>query len=118
MLTCGLLHHLLMESKGPRALLMAIIFIVVVPLMLAAILMSASDRLQPIAMWIAGISPLSLPVYTALNHLSITELPLLVERALPKVWAFWQGVHLLVIVYLLHALHQTRSRIAARAQGM
>jgi hypothetical protein len=115
--TCCLLHHLLMESKGPRALVMAVIFIGVVPLMLAAILMSASDRLQPIAMWVAGLSPLSLPVYTAMRHLSITDLPMLPERALPGVWAFWQGVHLMIILWLLWVLLQTRRRISAQTRG-
>jgi hypothetical protein len=112
--TCALLHHLLMESRGPRAVLLALIFIVVVPLMLAAILMSASNRMQPLAMWIAGISPLSLPVFTVMRHLTIADMPMLVERAVPAVWVFWQGAHLLVILRLLFQLRQTRARIAAR----
>lgn len=109
--TCGLLYHLMLEAKGMRTLFMCIIFIVVVPLMLSAILLGTSDRMQPLALWIAGISPLCLPFFTAANHLSITDLPLLTERTIPSVWAFWQGVHALLILLLLHSLYKKRTRL-------
>jgi hypothetical protein len=111
--TCGLLHHLVLEAKGARVLFLAIIFIAVVPLMLAAIMMSNSDRLQPLAVCIGGISPLSLPALTALRHLSIGEMPWMIERALPAFWAFWQSVHLLVVLLLTRSLYQTRKRVKA-----
>jgi hypothetical protein len=111
--TCGLLHHLILELKGTRTLFMCIIFIVVVPLMLSAILFGTSDRLQPLAVWVGGISPLGLPFLTAANHLSITELPLLIDRTVPSVWTFWQGVYIIVIMRLTYSLYQKRSRLKA-----
>jgi hypothetical protein len=112
-ITCGMLHHLVLEAKGPRVLFLAVIFIAIVPLMLAAIMMGTSDRLQPLAIWIGGISPLSLPVLTALRHLSISEMPWMIERAVPAIWLFWQSVHGLMLLLLTHSLHKTRKRVKA-----
>jgi hypothetical protein len=103
-----LLHQTLLELKGGRTVFLSIIFILVLPLMEASVLMGASDRLAPIALWIAGISPLSLPALCAANHLSISDFPLTLSRAIPGAYIFWQVVYLITVIFLLKTLWQTR----------
>jgi hypothetical protein len=108
MITCALLHQMLLEAKGGRAVFLSIIFLLVLPLMVASILMGASDRLAPLAVWIGGISPLSLPALCAANHLTITELPLNISRAIPGAYIFWQAVYLITVISLTKTLWRTR----------
>jgi hypothetical protein len=113
--TCALLHQLLLESQGGRVVFLACIFVLVLPLMIAAVLMGASDKLQPIAIWIAGISPLTLPALSAGNHLSIADFPINFSRAIPGAYIFWQSVYLLTAIFLLKRLWQARIRIRDQA---
>lgn len=108
MVTCALLHQILLEAKGGRTVFLSLIFILVLPLMVASILMGAADRFAPIALWIAGISPLSLPALCAANHLSIADFPLILSRAIPGAYIFWQVVYLISVISLLKTLWRTR----------
>ena len=108
MVTCALLHQILLEAKGGRTVFLSLIFILVLPLMVASILMGAADRFAPIALWIAGISPLSLPALCAANHLSIADFPFILSRAIPGAYIFWQVVYLITVISLLKTLWRTR----------
>jgi hypothetical protein len=113
MVTCALLHHILLEAKGGRVVFLALIFILVLPLMVASILLGASDsnpsnRLPSIAVWIGGISPLSLPALCAANHLSIAQFPVSVSRAIPAAYIFWQAVYLITVISLIKTLWRSR----------
>lgn len=117
MLTGGLGFHALLEARGGRALGMAIIFVGIVPLMLAAILGVSSNNLLPTASWLGGISPVSAPIYAAVSLLPISELPANVARAIPSAFYFWQAIWLLVIIWLVVRLWSARKTIAASAEA-
>lgn len=108
MVTCALLHQMLLEAKGGRTVFLSIIFLLVLPLMVASILMGASDRLAPLAVWIGGISPLSLPALCAANHLTITDFPVNISRAIPGAYIFWQAVYLITVISLTKTLWRSR----------
>ena len=93
---------------------LASIFVLVLPLMIAAILMGASNKLQPIAIWIAGISPLTLPALSAAHHLSIADFPMNFSRAIPGAYIFWQSVYLLTAIALLKSLWNARCKIQSK----
>ena len=112
MISSGMGFHALLEAKGGRALGMAIIFIGIVPLMVGAVLSTSNDRLIPAAVWIAGISPISAPVYASASLLSISELPLNLARSVPRAFCFWQLVSLFVSFYLVAQLRRSRKSIA------
>lgn len=115
MVTCALAHQLLLEFKGARAVFLSMIFILVLPLMVAAIMGGASDRLAPIAIWIAGLSPLSLPALCVSNHLSISEFPVNLNRAIPGAYLFWQVVYLLLVLSLVKNLWKHRQSVKSQA---
>ena len=115
MISSGIGFHALLEAKGGRALGMAIIFIGIVPLMVGAVLSTSNDRLIPAAVWIAGISPISAPVYASASLLSISELPLNLARSVPRAFCFWQLVSLFVSFYLVVQLRRSRKSIAKNA---
>jgi hypothetical protein len=112
MLSCTLLHQLALEAKGARFVFIAIILILVLPLMIAAILVSTSEDFIPVSVWIAGISPLCLPALCAAHHLSITELSVELSRVIPNAYLFWQTIHLIVILMLAHQLRVSRKTLA------
>lgn len=108
MVTCAMLHHLLLESKGGRAVFLNLIFVLILPLMVASIMASASDRLAPLAIWIAGISPLTLPALCMSDHLTISNFPMNINRAIPGAYLFWQVIYLVVVLKLIKTLHASR----------
>ena len=118
----GVGFQALLEAKGARVLGIAAIFVGVVPLMLGAVLSVISDRLIPVASWLIGISPVSLPFYAAGTLLSLAELPAAAARAVPRAFYFWLLVSVMVALWLavrLHAARQAmaRSVLAGPAEG-
>ncbi len=114
MLTGGVGFHALLEAKGMRVLGLVAIFVGVVPVMVGAVLGPISDRMIPVAAWLAGISPLSTPFYAAGSLLSLAELPPAAARAVPRAFHFWLFVAVLVTVWLAVRLRATRQAMAAR----
>lgn len=112
LLSGGLGFHALLEAKGGRTTFLAVVFVGVVPLMTGAVLSASSDRLLPAAAWVSGISPASAPAYAASTLLSISELPADVARAVPRAFYFWQGVSVLVTLWLIGRLRAARKAIA------
>jgi hypothetical protein len=83
--------------------------------MTGAVLSVSSNRLQPAASWLFAISPASAPIYAAGTLLSIAELPENIAKAVPRAFYFWQGVSVLVTLWLIAQLRTSRKNIAKSA---
>ena len=66
----------------------------------------------PLASWVIGISPVSMPVYAAGTLLSIAEIPAEAARAIPRAFHFWLLVGALVMLWLIARLRTFRSTMA------
>jgi hypothetical protein len=87
------------------------IFVGVIPIMAGAVLSTGSE-LRPIAVWLVGISPVSLPFYAAGTLLPIADLPEELARAVPQAFYFWVCVALLVTLWLSRRLWTARKAMA------
>ena len=114
MLTGGVGFQALLEAKGGRAVGLAAILLGVVPIMAGTVLGPISDRLIPLASWLIGISPLSMPFYASGTLLSIADLPALSARAVPRAFYFWLFVGVLTMLWLITRLWATRQAMARR----
>ncbi|MBC8127213.1 MAG: hypothetical protein H8M99_08745 [Gloeobacteraceae cyanobacterium ES-bin-144] len=112
---CGVTFQSLLEAKGGRALGLATIFFGVVPVMIGTILMVISDPLVPAASWLIGMSPVSLPFYASGTLLSLAEIPPLAAQAVPRAFYFWLFVLVLVSLWLVSKLRESRKTIANKA---
>jgi hypothetical protein len=93
------------------------IFIGAVPIMLGTVLGTISDPLIPLASWITGISPLSMPFYACGTLLSITPLTEYTARAVPRAFYFWSFVGMLVMIWLVVNLRASRKKLAMVSAG-
>jgi hypothetical protein len=114
MLTGGIGYQALLEARGGRVIGLATIFVGVVPIMVGAVLGPISDRLIPLASWVAGISPVSMPFYASGTLLSLAELPAQAARAVPRAFYFWLFVSVLVTLWLIVRLRASRKLMASR----
>jgi hypothetical protein len=114
LLTGGIGFQALLEAKGGRVLGLAAIFIGAVPIMAGAVL-GTNDRMAPIAAWLIGLSPVSMPVYASGTLLSLAELPREVARAVPRAFYFWLFVGVLACAWLIVHLWTARRAIAHSA---
>jgi hypothetical protein len=114
MLTGGVGFQALLEAKGGRIVGLTAIFVGVVPIMVGAVL-GLRDRLIPLASWLTGISPLSMPFYASETLLSIAELPVEAARAIPRAFYFWLFVSVLVTIWLIVRLRAARQLMASRS---
>jgi len=114
MLTGGISYQALLEAKGGRAVTLAAIFVGAVPIMAGAVLGPISG-LIPLASWVVGLSPLSMPFYAPGSLLSLADLPPEAARAIPRAFYFWLLVSVVVMVWLVKRLWVARRAIAASA---
>ena len=114
MLTGGIGFQALLEAKGGRVLALVVIVIGVVPLMAGTVLAPINARMIPLASWLIGMSPVSLPFYAAGTLLSLAELPVEAARAVPRAFHFWLLVGLLVTGWLVVRLWAARQAMARR----
>ena len=112
MLTGGVGFQALMEARGGRVVGLVAIFVGVVPILTGAVLAPISHRMIPLASWLIGISPISLPVYAPASLLSLAELPAEAARAVPRAFHFWLLVGGLVMLWLIVRLWAFRSAMA------
>jgi hypothetical protein len=112
MLTGGIGFQALLEAKGGRIVGLTAIFVGVVPVMVGTVLGLISDRLIPLASWLIGISPISMPFYASETLLSIAILPPQAARAVPRAFHFWLFVSMLVTLWLIIRLRASRQLIA------
>jgi hypothetical protein len=110
----GVGYQTLFEAKGGRVIGFVTLLAGVLPFMVGSVLGVISDRLVPVGTWIAGISPVSLPLYAAGSLLSIAELPKELVRSVPRAFQFWLMIALLVTGWLIVQLW-TKRRAMARS---
>jgi hypothetical protein len=113
LLTSGLTCVLLYELKGAKGLFLATIFGGIVPILVSSVMAMADKNLSTASVWISSASPLLAPANAVttitpdgLGHQAALRL------AAPRAFAFWQGLMVLVTVWLLMAHHKAR-----RAKG-
>jgi hypothetical protein len=112
MLAGGLGFTTLLEAKGGRVVGIATILVGVFPVMVGSVLGALPYRLASLGVWIAGLSPVTLPGYAASSLLSISELPQELARPVPRAFQFWLMVALLVTVWLIFQLWTMRRATA------
>lgn len=112
MVSGGVGFQALLERKGGRVIGLTAIFLGVIPVMDGTVLGSISNRLIPLASWLVGISPVSLPFYASGTLLSIAELPEQSARAVPRAFYFWLLVGTLVTAWLVTQLWSARRAMA------
>ena len=112
MLAGGVGFQTLLEAKGGRVVGLMAILLGVVPIMSGVVLGTISNRLAPLASWLIGMSPVSLPLYAAGTLLSIAEIPPHLARAIPRAFYFWLLVSTLVMFWLTSRLWSARRAIA------
>ena len=110
--TGGVGYQALLEGKGGRALGLAAIFLGVIPVMVAAVLTSMSERFAPVSAWLFGASPVSAPFYASATLLSISELPPQIARAVPRAFQFWLFVQTLAVLWLIARLRANHRKMA------
>lgn len=110
----GVGAQLLMEWKGGRAVFLTVILVGVVPLMVGSVFAVVGGTMTPLAIWIMGISPASLPFYASGSLLSLAELPQGAARALPRAFQFWLFVSCITALWLAVKLRTSRKKMAAR----
>ncbi len=106
LLTASLSFHALLESGGGRAAGLAVILFGVVPLLAGTVLGTVSDRMIPLALWVGGMSPASLPFFATGSSLNLAELPVHAARAMPRAFAFWLLAGSIVAVWSVVRLRQ------------
>lgn len=111
----GLLFQAVLETNGKRLLGFLTVMIGIVPIMIGTVLGTISDRLIPLATWITGISPLSMPFYASSSLLSIAEIPEQAALAMPRAFHFWLMVFLILMLWRSVRLRSARR---AMAQGV
>ena len=108
----GLLFQAVLEANGKRVLGLLTIFIGIVPLMVGMVFGALSNELISAAIWIAGLSPLSMPFYASSSLLSIAKLPEHAMAAMPNAFHFWLALSLLAMVWRSYMLRQARKAMA------
>lgn len=111
MITGGVGYQALYESKGGHAVGLTFIGIGIVPIMTGVVL-ALAERLVPLASWLIGMSPVSLPVYAVGTLLTLAEIPSQAARAVPRAFYFWLFVEMIVVVWLAVRLWSTRRAMA------
>ncbi|MEA3187043.1 MAG: hypothetical protein QOD99_873 [Chthoniobacter sp.] len=112
MLTGSIGFQSLLEAKGGRVVGLTAIFVGAVPVMAGAVLGTVSNRMIPLASWLIGISPVSMPFYAAGTLLSLSELPAQTARAIPRAFYFWLLVGALMALWLAVRLWAARQAMA------
>jgi hypothetical protein len=115
LMSAGMLFQAVLETKGKRFVGFLSVIIGIVPIMVGTVLGTISDRLVPLATWVTGISPLSMPFYASSSLLSIAEIPEHAARAMPRAFDFWLLVTLIVMIWRSVQLRAARR---AMAQGV
>lgn len=111
MISGGIAFQALLEARGGRALGLAAIFVGVVPIMAGAVL-GVRESLIPVASWLIGISPASMPFYAATALIPISEVPVEASRAIPRAFYFWLMVGCITSIWLAVQLFAKRRMMA------
>jgi hypothetical protein len=112
MLTGALSYQAVLETKGGSTVGLNAIFVGAVPVMIGTVLAPISDPLIPLAIWITGISPVTMPLYASSTVLGFGELPIAAARAVPRAFYFWLFVSVLTTLWLIVRLRASRAAMA------
>lgn len=111
LLASGLICQAIIEAWNSRAFLLVGIFAGLLPLLVGLVIGLVGKSMLTPAVWIAGLSPVSAPLYAAGSLVETSGLPLEVSRAIPRAFWFWQGITAITAVWLLmklKAFHKAR----------
>lgn len=117
MVGAGLVSQAVMEGWGGRKYFLLVVFAGVVPLMAGGIIGTVSSRALTPAVWLAGISPLSSPVYAAKALVPTETWGAGFDLAVPRAFWFWQGLTALVAVWLVSRLREIHRSRRAKVLG-
>lgn len=108
------LQAILEAKNGKARLVLAVIFLGIVPLLLSALLIAIGDEWMTASIWTAGISPLAAPFYATTSALFKDVLPIELMRAMPLAFWFWQAVSFLGLCMLVKRLRNSRQSILSK----
>jgi hypothetical protein len=112
----GLGMAALLESVGRKVTGLVVILGGILPLMLGVILAVSSDDFVALAVWLAGMCPLTWPVFGSGVFLPQEGMPRDVARAVPNAFGFWLFVGGILTVWLLTKLKEARGKISERSK--
>jgi len=118
MLSGGLGFQALLEARGGRTVGLTAILVCVVPLMAGVVLGVLSKGLLSTAVWLVGLSPLSMPFYAVASLLSIADLPDAVARDVPRAFYCWLSVGAVVTIWLSWRLWAARQAMARNVRAV
>lgn len=107
----------LLDAQGGRAVVMGLIFIGVLPLMAGAIIAGLDNDYLHLGIWIAGISPLSLPASAPVALLSLADSETMAVRPIRGAARFGWFVWGLVSLWLIHRSRTHRQTLKQRILG-
>jgi hypothetical protein len=107
----------LLDAQGGRAVGMGLLFIGVLPLMAGAIIGSIDNDYLHVGIWIAGVSPLSLPASAPVALLSLADSETMAVRPIQGAARFGWFVWGLVSLWLIHRSRTHRQTLKQRILG-
>jgi hypothetical protein len=107
----------LLDAQGGRAVGMGLLFIGVLPLMAGAIIASIDNDYLHVGIWIAGVSPLSLPASAPVALLSLADSETMAVRPIQGAARFGWFVWGLVSLWLIHRSRTHRQTLKQRILG-
>ncbi len=108
----------ILETYGRGKLGLVMLFVGVVPLMVASVIGAMDDKLAPNALWVAGASPMVNSIFCLLTELPSSNIPEKVSRVVPYAFYFWSGVTVLAAGWLTSKLLQSRREISRDARAI
>jgi hypothetical protein len=106
-----------LDAEGGRAVGMGLLFIGVLPLMAGAIIGSIDNDYLHVGIWIAGVSPLSLPASAPVALLSLADSEAMAVRPIQGVARFGWLVWGLVSLWMIQRSRTHRQTLKQRILG-
>jgi len=107
----------LLDAQGGRAVGMGLLFIGVLPLMAGAIIGSIDNDYLHVGIWIAGVSPLSLPASAPLALLSLADSETMAVRPIQGAARFGWFIWTLISLWMIHRSRTHRQNLKQRILG-
>jgi hypothetical protein len=105
----------LLDAQGGRAVGMGLLFIGVLPLMAGAIIASIDNDYLHVGIWIAGISPFSLPASAPVALLSLADSETMAVRPIQGAARFGWIVWPLISLWMIHRSRTHRQSLKQRS---
>lgn len=114
LLSGGWALQAILETRGRKAAGVLSILVGVLPVMLA-IIMAVSGDLVTQSVWMAGICPVTWPVYGAGVFVTDGGIPKEVGTTVPQAFWFWQVVGAAMTILLLLKLRKSRAEVSRKS---